>query len=140
MARCWQRQACFWGCALAVPGLRSGTLFSEWSAASQHGAAPAPVRIQAGCAAGRAFSDFSAAPEQTPCLTITMEQPTALYLRGFTGDTFTGTAWQALDAQTLAEQTDLLYWLHKEGLLPADAACRRVARPAPAGADADSPD
>ncbi len=65
-----------------------------------------------------AFSDFSAAPEQTPCLTITMEQPTALYLRGFTGDTFTGTAWQALDAQTLAEQTDLLYWLHKEGFYP----------------------
>ena len=47
-----------------------------------------------------------------------MEQPTALYLRGFTGDTFTGTAWQALDAQTLAEQTDLLYWLHKEGFYP----------------------
>lgn len=65
-----------------------------------------------------AFSDFSAAPEQTPCLTITMEQPTALYLRGFTGDTFTGTAWQALDTQTLAEQTDLLYWLHKEGFYP----------------------
>ena len=55
---------------------------------------------------------------QTSCLTVTMEQPTALYLRGFTGDTFTGTAWQALDAQTLAEQTDLLYWLHKEGFYP----------------------
>ncbi len=47
-----------------------------------------------------------------------MEQPTALYLRGFTGDTFTGTAWQALDTQTLTEQTDLLYWLHKEGFYP----------------------
>ena len=64
------------------------------------------------------FSNYSAAPEQTSCLTVTMEQPTALYLRGFTGDTFTGTAWQALDAQTLAEQTDLLYWLHKEGFYP----------------------
>ena len=103
---------------LAVPGLRSGTLFSEWSAASNM--ALHRLRYESGQAVlpEGAFSDFSAAPEQTPCLTITMEQPTALYLRGFTGDTFTGTAWQALDTQTLAEQTDLLYWLHKEGFYP----------------------
>lgn len=108
---------------LAVPGLRSGTLFSEWSAASNM--ALHRLRYESGQAVlpEGAFSDFSAAPEQTPCLTVTMEQPTALYLRGFTGDTFTGTAWQALDTQaldtqTLAEQTDLLYWLHKEGFYP----------------------
>ena len=70
------------------------------------------------CCRKGSFPNYSAAPEQTSCLTVTMEQPTALYLRGFTGDTFTGTAWQALDAQTLAEQTDLLYWLHKEGFYP----------------------
>ena len=86
------------------------------------------------------FSGFSAASEQTPCLTVTMEQPTALYLRGFTGDTFTGTAWQALDTQTLAEQTGSAVLAAQGGLLPADAACRRVARPAAAGAGADSPD
>ena len=103
---------------LAVPGLRSGTLFSEWGTASSM--ALHRLRYESGQAVlpEGEFSDFSAAPEQTPCLTITMEQPTALYLRGFTGDTFTGTAWQALDAQTLAEQTDLLYWLHKEGFYP----------------------
>ena len=107
-----------YGALLAVPGLRSGTLFSEWSAASNM--ALHRLRYESGQAVlpEGAFSDFSAAPEQTPCLTITMEQPTALYLRGFTGDTFTGTAWQALDTQTLAEQTDLLYWLHKEGFYP----------------------
>ena len=103
---------------LAVPGLRSGALFSEWGAASR--AALHELRYGAGQAVlpEGEFSGFSAASEQTPCLTVTMEQPTALYLRGFTGDTFTATAWQALDAQTLAEQTDLLYWLHKEGFYP----------------------
>lgn len=38
---------------LAVPGLRSGTLFSEWGTGFPHRIAPAPVRIRAGCAAGR---------------------------------------------------------------------------------------
>ena len=82
---------------LAVPGLRSGALFSEWGAASR--AALHELRYGAGQAVlpEGEFSGFSAASEQTPCLTVTMEQPTALYLRGFTGDTFTGTAWQALD-------------------------------------------
>lgn len=103
---------------LAVPGLRSGTLFSEWGTASR--TALHRLRYESGQAVlpEGEFSGFSAASEQTPCLTVTMEQPTALYLRGFTGDTFTGTAWQALDTQTLAEQTDLLYWLHKEGFYP----------------------
>lgn len=103
---------------LAVPGLRSGTLFSEWSAASNM--ALHRLRYESGQAVlpEGAFPDFTAAPEQTPCLTVTMEQPTALYLRGFTGDTFTGTAWQALDPQTLAEQSDLIYWLHKEDFYP----------------------
>lgn len=103
---------------LAVPGLRSGTLFSEWGAASR--AALHELRYGAGQTVlpEGDFSGFSAAPEQTPCLTVTMEQPAALYLRGFTGDTFTGTAWQALDTQTLAEQSDLIYWLHKEGFYP----------------------
>ena len=103
---------------LAVPGLRSGTLFSEWGTASR--TALHRLRYESGQAVlpEGEFSNYSAAPEQTSCLTVTMEQPTALYLRGFTGDTFTDTAWQALDAQTLAEQTDLLYWLHKEGFYP----------------------
>lgn len=103
---------------LAVPGLRSGTLFSEWGTASR--TALHRLRYESGQAVlpEGEFSNYSAAPEQTSCLTVTMEQLTALYLRGFTGDTFTGTAWQALDAQTLAEQTDLLYWLHKEGFYP----------------------
>lgn len=103
---------------LAVPGMRSGTLFSEWGTASR--TALHRLRYESGQAVlpEGEFSNYSAAPEQTSCLTVTMEQPTALYLRGFTGDTFTGTAWQALDAQTLAEQTDLLYWLHKEGFYP----------------------
>ena len=110
------RRAC--GCAAGCAGTAQRYVVLEWSAASNM--ALHRLRYESGQAVlpEGAFSDFSAAPEQTPCLTITMEQPTALYLRGFTGDTFTGTAWQALDAQTLAEQTDLLYWLHKEGFYP----------------------
>lgn len=103
---------------LAVPGLRGSALFSEWSADSR--AALHRLRYEAGQTVlpEGEFSAFSAAPEQTPCLTVTMEQPTTLYLRGFTGDVFTGTAWKTLDPQTLAEQRDLIYWLHKEGFYP----------------------
>ena len=65
------------------------------------------------------FAAFSGdAAEQTPCLTVTMEQPTALYLRGFTGERFTGTGWETMDRQTQSAQKDLMYWMHKRGFYP----------------------
>ena len=103
---------------LAVPGLRSGDLFSEWGAASR--AALHRLRYETGEAAlpEGDFRSFTAAADETPCLRVTMQAPTQLYLRGFTADVFTGDAWQALDTQALAAQSGLIYWLHKDGFYP----------------------
>lgn len=38
-----------------------------------------------------------------------------LYLRGFTGEVYTGTSWEALDTEALAEYEALFYWLHRDG-------------------------
>ena len=50
----------------------------------------------------------------TPALKITMEQPQKLYLRGGVYEVYTGTDWEALAPQTLAENEALFYWLHSE--------------------------
>lgn len=49
----------------------------------------------------------------TPALEITMTSPQKLYLRGAVYETYTGTAWEALEPETLAEGEELFYWLHK---------------------------
>lgn len=51
-------------------------------------------------------------------LTVMMEQPEALYLRGFVGDTFDGSDWKTLSTEKLAEYSGLLYWLHENGFYP----------------------
>ena len=104
---------------LAVPAMRSGNVFSAWRAESA--AALHRLRYERGASVlpeGN-FAAFSGdAAEQTPCLTVTMEQPTALYLRGFTGERFTGTGWETMDHQTQSAQKDLMYWMHKRGFYP----------------------
>lgn len=103
---------------LSVPAVRSGELFSAWSGAGR--AALHRLRYETGEAAlpEGDFRSFTAAADETPCLRVTMQAPTQLYLRGFTADVFTGDTWQALDTQTLAGQSDLIYWLHKDGFYP----------------------
>lgn len=66
---------------LAVPGTAQRYIVLRMERRFQHGAAPAPVRIRQAVLPEGEFSNYSAAPEQTSCLTVTMEQPTALYLR-----------------------------------------------------------
>lgn len=51
-------------------------------------------------------------------LTVSMDQAEPLYLRGFTGARFTGTGWESLSNETLAENASLLYWLHMGGFYP----------------------
>lgn len=48
-------------------------------------------------------------------LTVTMEQPQKLYLRGWLGETYTGTAWKQADGEELFASRDLFYRLHREG-------------------------
>lgn len=50
-----------------------------------------------------------------PALAVSAETYSKLYLRGFTGEVYTGTAWESLDTETLAEYKNTFYWLHKDG-------------------------
>lgn len=49
---------------------------------------------------------------RVPGLIVNMDIPENLYLRGFTGVTFDGNTWSAIDSSVLAENEDLLYWLN----------------------------
>ena len=51
-------------------------------------------------------------------LLVTMDQPQPLYLRGFVGDAFDGCRWTAITDETAADQSALLYWLHRDGFWP----------------------
>lgn len=55
-------------------------------------------------------------PSGAEALAVTMEVPQKLYLRGMTGEVYTGTAWESLEPETLAEAKDTFYWLHNAGL------------------------
>lgn len=46
-----------------------------------------------------------------PALTVTMDRPQTLYLRGFTGERYENGTWTALAPEVLAENRDLLAWL-----------------------------
>lgn len=52
---------------------------------------------------------------ESKALTIQMDQPQKLYLRGLVGDVYTGVSWEPLDAKTRQEAEDTFYWLHKSG-------------------------
>lgn len=51
----------------------------------------------------------------TPALSVTLEQPQALYLRGSIYETYTGSDWKALPAETRDGYASLFYWLHDGG-------------------------
>ena len=59
------------------------------------------------------------AEDALPALMVTMEEPEAMYLRGFTGAVFEDGAWSALDPEILAANEDLLYWLNLNAFNPA---------------------
>lgn len=48
-------------------------------------------------------------------LTITMDDPTSLYLRGFVGSVYDGSSWESIDTEDAYEQKNLFYWLHQDG-------------------------
>ena len=83
------------------------------------------------------LTDFQVPAEDVrPGLVVTMENPEAMYLRGFTGAVFEGNAWTALDPEILAENEMLLYWLNlnefnpsmqfRAAMLPGEAAENRI--------------
>lgn len=62
------------------------------------------------------FKDLTSfEPRKKAVLEITMSQPESYYLRGFIGEQYTGTGWEAADSVSLWENKDLFYWLHQSG-------------------------
>jgi len=58
-------------------------------------------------------------PTSQTVLTVTLEHPQALYLRGFVGCTFEEDRWGPMDNSVLAKNRDLLYWLNRKEFHPA---------------------
>lgn len=62
------------------------------------------------------LSDLSGwEPSFTAALAINADTYSKLYLRGFTGEVYTGTAWKSMDNAALADYKNTFYWLHKDG-------------------------
>lgn len=59
------------------------------------------------CAAWTASDDTA--------LSITMENPDSLYLRGFVGSVYDGSEWESISTEDAYEQKNLFYWLHQSG-------------------------
>ena len=51
-------------------------------------------------------------------LIVTMENPEAMYLRGFTGGVFRNNRWQPIEKDLLVKNKDLLYWLNRNAFNP----------------------
>lgn len=46
--------------------------------------------------------------------TITMSEPESYYLKGFSGEVYTGTGWTLIDNRKLSDYNDIFYWLHEK--------------------------
>lgn len=72
----------------------------------------------------------------TAALAVTMDTTQKLYLRGMTGEVYTGTTWEALPAADKAAWADDFYWLHADGFnaLTSVSAAAELAAGTPAAA------
>ncbi|HMM06507.1 MAG TPA: transglutaminase-like domain-containing protein [Clostridiales bacterium] len=50
---------------------------------------------------------------QEPALEVTMSRPQSLYVRGYVGETYTGSGWTSLGAKQRYNGASLFYWLHQ---------------------------
>ena len=46
---------------------------------------------------------------------IRFSEPSAMWLRGFVGQSYSERGWEAISGSTLSESAELFYWLHKTG-------------------------
>ncbi len=53
-------------------------------------------------------------------VSVTMEKPEKLYLRGHVYESYTGLSWEKADDAVLRDGADMFYWLHKEGFFGQD--------------------
>ena len=54
-------------------------------------------------------------PSGAKALALSADKYSKLYLRGFTGEIYTGSAWESIEKESLAKYKDRFYWLHKDG-------------------------
>lgn len=47
-------------------------------------------------------------------LSVTMEHPDSLYLKGFTGSVYDGNQWKSVSTETAYGEKNLFYWLHQD--------------------------
>lgn len=52
-------------------------------------------------------------PGTNTALTITMDEPQKLYLRGYVGEIYTGSGWAGLEPEQKAKYSTLFSWLHE---------------------------
>ena len=104
---------------MQVPGVRDGSFFAALHADAERAL---HVRRYEPQAQPLPEGDLSAlgAKKSTGrvMLRVQMDRAEPMYLRGFTGEVYTQSGWQAISAQALAEQSGLLYWLHSGGFYP----------------------
>lgn len=53
--------------------------------------------------------------EDKTALEVTMDEPQAMYIRGFVGGRLDGDGWKPLDEKKYYESDDMFYWLHDRG-------------------------
>lgn len=53
-------------------------------------------------------------PSDQETLAVTMEHWDSLYIKGFTGETYTGSGWERLSTESLEKEKDLLHVLQKD--------------------------
>lgn len=64
------------------------------------------------------FRNYIENTTEAKVLSVTMDDPQPLYLRGFTGCTFEENVWKPLETENLAKNEDLLYWLNLNEFYP----------------------
>lgn len=65
------------------------------------------------------FTDYQVTEKGAEvALIVTMENPEAMYLRGFTGIVFEDNQWKPLEKDLLVKNKDLLYWLNLNAFNP----------------------
>lgn len=56
--------------------------------------------------------------KEKTALKVTFSAPRKTYIKGYTGEVYTGSGWQALPEDTVAESTPMFYWLGEDGFSP----------------------
>lgn len=105
---------------MSVPYLRSGRGFDDSAAAIKNGVHRYRYEQASQNLPEGDFNGLGArVSEGREMLRVTMGGGVeTVYLRGFTGDVYTGDGWTAVLNGELADNAEILYWLHRRGIYP----------------------